>query len=483
VTLEGFPQGARVCDGGGVYGRVVASTTELRGFVREAVGDVYRYALALTVSTTRAEQLAAAAALRLARHVDAVGAAPVSTTRLNLVVRREVLDGLPRRRRRRHSTGGTELAPGASALAALTALDSEQRIALVLRHHDGLLLPDIAAALGVSYPEAESILGAARERLAPVIGAFDDGTGADAYARLVRSVPGPPDALADRVWVAVEAALVPDYADDDAWRVPDSREGEDPQGWEGFNAVPVDEHHVPPAQEARRVGTTLVVGAGALAALLAVAALTAPRGDDGSTETVAPNTVAAASADAPDAPTRVEVPPDSVTRVTGPGTRGLQPPAEPDLVVDPAAATPHRADVVQVLSESAQGPTPPKLADVAVGVRVWGGSSRVVVRRVAPDGTSEVWLVQVSGDVRRNRGAERGLVQAWAVDGGGVVVTMRVAGDPDIPLVAGLRAGGGGTWLRLPDGAEPVFARPDGALLCIEPGQDGFNLTTYQVLR
>ena len=84
-----------MCDRGGVYGRVVASTTELRGFVREAVGDVYRYWLALTVSTTRAEQLAAAAALRLARHVDAVGAAPVSTTRLNLVVRREVLDSLP----------------------------------------------------------------------------------------------------------------------------------------------------------------------------------------------------------------------------------------------------------------------------------------------------------------------------------------------------------------------------------------------------
>ena len=35
-----------------MYGRVVASTTELRGFVREAVGDVYRYALALTVSTS-----------------------------------------------------------------------------------------------------------------------------------------------------------------------------------------------------------------------------------------------------------------------------------------------------------------------------------------------------------------------------------------------------------------------------------------------
>ena len=95
-----LPLGLRLCDRGGVYGRVVTSTTELRGFVRETVGDVYRYALALTVSPPRAEQLTTSATLRLARHVDAVGAAPVSTARLTLVVRREVLDSLPRRRRR-----------------------------------------------------------------------------------------------------------------------------------------------------------------------------------------------------------------------------------------------------------------------------------------------------------------------------------------------------------------------------------------------
>ena len=59
-----------------------------------------------------------------------------------------------------------------------------------------------------------------------MIGQFDDGTGADPYARLVRAVPGPPDhTLADRVWVAVEAALVPDYADDEAWRVPGGSRG------------------------------------------------------------------------------------------------------------------------------------------------------------------------------------------------------------------------------------------------------------------
>ena len=185
-----------------MYGRVVASTTELRGFVREAVGDVYRYALALTVSTARAEQLTTSAAVRLARHVDAVGAAPVSTARLTLVVRREVLDSLPRRRRRRTrspATSGEEVIRGSGALAALASLDVDERVALVLRHYDGLLLPDVAAALSVPYPEAEKILNRARARLAGVIEQFDDGAGADPFGRLVRGVPGPPDSLADRV--------------------------------------------------------------------------------------------------------------------------------------------------------------------------------------------------------------------------------------------------------------------------------------------
>ena len=75
------------------------------------------------------------------------------------------------------------------------------------------------------------------------------------------------------------------------------------------------------------------------------------------------------------------------------------------------------------------------------------------------------------------------MVQAWALEGGGVIVTLRVAGDPDTLLAAGLRPGGGGTWLRLPDDAEPVFARPDGSLQCREPRDEGgFELTTYQIL-
>ena len=474
-----------------MYGRVVASTTELRGFIREAVGDVYRYALALTVSTTRAEQLTTAAAVRLARHVDAVGAAPVSATRLTLVVRREVLDTLPPRRRRRRTLPPTpapdDFARSTSSLDALASLSIEQRLALVLRHHDGLLLPDIAAALGVTYPEAEQILHSARDRLAGVVDRYDDGGGADPFGRLVRSVPGPPDALADRVWVTVDEALVPDYAEDGsvwtngkAGRVPDLSDGDDPLGWEGFNAVPVDERHVPPAREARHVGTTLLIGAGALGVLLAVAALTAPRDDQA--DTTAGGIGATTPSDAP-----LTNPTTVATSVAGTAParigRGATPPAEPDLVIDAELVSPHSPTEVQALNDpTVTRPDPTRLAEVSVRVRNRDDVSQLVVRRHNDDGTSDVWLLSVEGQVRDSQVDAPELLQAWGIDQGSVIVSLRVAGDPDARVLAGLRAGGGGTWLRLPDGAEPLVARPDGSVLCTEPGENGPQLTTYRVL-
>ena len=343
-------------------------------------------------------RLSAAAALRLARHVDAVGAAPVSTTRLNLVVRREVLDGLPRRRRRRRTGSGDELTPGTSALAALTALDAEQRIALVLRHHDGLLLPDIAAALGLSYPEAEAVLRDARERLAPVIGAFDDGTGADPYARLVRACRGRPM----RWPTACGWPSRPPSCRTTPTRTPggagQSRRRR-PLGWEGFNAVPVDEHHVPPVREARRVGTTLVIGAAALAAAAGRRCAHRPgwgRRIHGarSNQVVAPSTLAGAVA--------AEAPPDSASPGTGPA-RSQQAPAEPDLVIDPASVPPSpsrsgRRRSRAIIGRAAEAGRPrPHRAGVG---RLQPGCGTTV----DPDGTSEVWLVRVSGEVRRNRG-------------------------------------------------------------------------------
>jgi DNA-directed RNA polymerase specialized sigma24 family protein len=482
-----------VCDGGDVYGRVVASTTELRGFVREAVGDVYRYALALTVSTTRAEQLTTSAAVRLARHVDAVGAAPVSTARLNLVVRREVLDGLPRRHRRRGHAHAEVAAPvesdvrGTSALGALASLSVDERVALVLRHYDGLLLPDVAAALGVSYPEAERILQSARTHLEGTIGHFDDGTGADPYGRLVRGVPGPPDSLADRVWVTVDAALVPDYATDTtsawgddhaAWRVPDAFRGDDPLGWEGFDAVPVQEEHVPAAKEARRVGTTLLVGAGALLVVLAIAALTAPRNQDGGaagstvvTEVTVATTVAPTTVPAGGAP--------STVAVRGRGG----PPPDPDLQIIPTGVPAHTADDVQPLNDpTVSRPDPVRQADVSLRRRYRDGTTSLVLRRVDPDGTSTVWLVTVQGEVRDDLVGQPEVLQAWSVDGGGAIVSLQIAGHPDVRVVAGLRATGGGTWIRLPDDAQVLEARGDGSVLCLEDGLKGQELATYQVM-
>jgi len=476
-----------------VYGRVVASTTELRGFVREAVGDVYRYALALTVSTTRAEQLTTSAAVRLARHVDAVGAAPVSTARLNLVVRREVLDGLPRRHRRRGHSHAEAAVPvesdarGTSALSALASLSVDERVALVLRHYDGLLLPDVAAALGVSYPEAERILQSARTHLAGLIGHFDDGTGADPYGRLVRGVPGPPDSLADRVWVTVDAALVPDYAgqgtsewgdDHSAWRVPDAFRGDDPLGWEGFDAVPVHEEHVPAAKEARRVGTTLVVGAGALLVVLAIAALTAPRSKDD--EGVATSTVAAEATVTTLAPTTVAAGAAPSTAAIG-GRGG--PPPEPALQIVPNGVPPHTADQVDLLNDpTVSRPDPVRQADVSVSRRYRNGTSSLVIRRVDPDGSNSVWLVTVQGEVRRDVVGQAEVLQAWTVDGGGVILSLQVAGHPDVRVVAGLRASGGGTWIRLPDDAQLLEARPDGSVVCLENSAQGQELTTYQVM-
>ncbi len=481
-----------------MYGRVVASTTELRGFVREAVGDVYRYALALTVSTTRAEQLTTSAAVRLARHVDAVGAAPVSTARLNLVVRREVLDGLPRRHRRKAHGRTDAPAPAeaegrsTSALSALASLSVDERIALVLRHYDGLLLPDVAAALGVSYPEAERILQSARTHLEGTIGHFDDGTGADPYGRLVRGVPGPPDSLADRVWVTVDAALVPDYAGDGApvwgddhgaWRVPDAVQGDDPLGWEGFDAVPVQEDHVPAAKEARRVGTTLVVGAGALLVVLAIAALTAPRNQEDQGAPV--STVVAGSTVTTAVPTTAvstTVPAVGVASSAAIGRRN-GPPPDPDVRIVPTGVPPHTADEVQLLNDpTVSRPDPVRQADVAVRSRYRDGTSSLVVRRVDPDGSSNVWLVTVQGEVRNELVDQPDALQGWTVDGGGVILALRIAGHPDLRVLAGLRTGGGGTWLRLPDGAQPLEARPDGSVLCLEDSAQGQELTTYQVM-
>ena len=458
--------------------------------MREAVGDVYRYALALTVSTARAEQLTAAAALRLARHVDAVGAAPglhgpAHPGRPARGARRPAPAPPPPPARRERGGADPRRVGQGLPLPCRRSPRCPRRSASpsCCATTTGCCCRTSRPRCGVGYAEAEVILGRARDGLAPTIGAFDDGTGADPYGRLLRGVPGPPDSLADRVWVSVDAALGAGLQPrTGGWLAPD----DDPLGWEGFGSGPVEEHHVPPAKEARRVGTTLLVGAGALAALLGVAMLTAPsRGSDDASAVAGTSAASGAGSEVPATSSPPATTVAAVATTVRPGLgRASQAPAVPDLVIDAGHVLPHSPDQQEpaATESSATLPESPRLADVAVSVRNHSGTSAVVVRRVDSSGGSEVWLLSVHGQVRPARVDAPDLLQAWTVDGGGVVVALRVAGDPDARVLVGLRAGGGGTWLRVPDGAQPLGARPDGSVVCLEPSDAGAALTTYQVL-
>ena len=433
---------------------------------------MYRYALALTGSPARAEQLTIGAAVRLARHIDAVGAAPVSESRLALAVRREVLDSRPRRRLRtkRPEAGAHEGEPyPTTVLGVLDLLSVDERVAFVLRHHDGLLLPDVGAALGRSQAEAEVLLSRAREVVGPLAQRYDDGTPADPCARLLRAVPGPPEAFADRVWASVDRALVPDYAGE----APATVDADGGLAWVGSVDGTAVREEVVTAKEPRRTGMTLLAGGVVLAVVLGVAALTAP----GRQSTDEPVVSGAAEAST----VASTVPASAVTATTCPG-RGGSAPAVPDLIVDPTAVTPHPPDSeVKVLGPGSSFVPVESLRTVSASVRSRGNVSRVVVRRSEPAGGSSAWLVEVQGLIRRGVTGEQDPLRAWAVDGGGVVMTLQVEGHPDALVLVGLRPGGGGTWLRLPEGARPLTARADGSVLVLV-GDAGRTVGAYQVL-
>jgi RNA polymerase sigma-70 factor (ECF subfamily) len=461
-----------------VYGRVVASSTELRGFLRDAVTEVYRYALALTGSPARAERLTIDAAVRLAQHIDAVGAAPVSESRLSLAVRREVLDSRPRRRHRskrpeRPADERSE-APVGSVLRVLDQLGVDERLAFVLRHHDGLLLPDVAAAVGRSQAETDELLASARELVGPFAARYDDGSPADPYARFLQHVPGPPEAFADRVWASVDRALVPDYASD----APAPLDPERGLSWVGATEESAPRDEVVTAKEGRRTGVTLLAGGFVLAIVLGTAALTAPGRQATDDEGGAVGTTAST------APVTTPAPTPAPTETTRPGRAGRAP-AVPDLVVDPSAATPHPPDTeLQVLAPGASfAQVDDSRLLLSASVRNRDNVGRVVVRRPVPEGGSDVWLVEVQGKVGRSEPGGPDPVRVWAVDDGAVVMALRVEGHPDALVLVGLRPGGSGTWLRLPDDARPLTARADGSVLCIVQGATGETVSAYQVLR
>jgi DNA-directed RNA polymerase specialized sigma24 family protein len=460
-----------------VYGRVVASSTELRGFLRDAVTEVYRYALALTGSPPRAEQLTIDASVRLARHIDAVGAAPVSESRLALAVRREVLDTRPRRRqrdRRPEPSVAGDQPPPTTALGALDRLSPDERLAFVLRHHDGLLLPDVGAAISRSHAETEALLASARELVHPAAVRYDDGTASDPYARLLRAVPGPPDGFADRVWASVDRALVPDYAVASVPAVTDADRG---LAWVGAVDGSAAQEDVDEAPGPRRTGVSLLAGGVVLGIVLGVAALTAPhRGQAG-------NSSSDVDAGSTTTPTPTSSPPSPTTTVAARPGRAGQAPAVPDLVVDVATVVPHPPDTqLGVLGAGSSSVLDGDAQTVFASVRNRNDVGRVVVRRSEPTGGSSVWLVEVQGNVRRAAIDGEAPYRAWGVDGGGVVMTLRVEGNPDALVLVGLRPGGGGTWLRLPDGARPLTARADGSVLCLVPTDAGPTVSVYRVL-
>jgi hypothetical protein len=270
----------------------------------------------------------------------------------------------------------------------------------------------------------------------------------------------------------VDSALVPEYAGGGGSSVvTDDVTGS--LAWVGSFEEPIVRQERGPVRESRRTGMTLVGGAVALGVLLGLAALTAPRKQGSGPDTATATTISASS-----------VPVSTAPATTRPGRAGRAP-AVPDLVVDAATVSPHPPDVKGGLL--VPGGTPPVLPDtlppVSVRVRTTNNVSSVVIRRSVPTGGSDVWLVSVKGIVRASPGAAPSVLDAWGVDQGGVVIAMRVEGHPDAVVLVGLRQGGGGTWLRLPDGATPLMARPDGSVLCIVPGESGQSLGTYQVLR
>ena len=158
-------------------GARLADPAAFRAFYEEALPRVYGYLLprcggdvATAEDLTQETFLAAVAELRRGASV----AAPVPW--VLEIARHKLVDFY--RRRGREATAPLPLdaeprlrgEPDESAtddhrevtLAALAAVPADQRTALVLRHMDGLSVPEIAAALGRSVHAVESLLARGR---------------------------------------------------------------------------------------------------------------------------------------------------------------------------------------------------------------------------------------------------------------------------------------------------------------------------------
>ena len=141
-----------------------------RRFYEDALPRVYGYLLHRCAGSTSVAEdltqetfLAAVAELKKGRRVDA----PVPW--IYGIARHKLLDHYRAEERRERRRGGepepaTAAAPETDdrALAALAAVPAAQRVALVLRHVDGLSVPEVATALGRSIEAVESLLARGR---------------------------------------------------------------------------------------------------------------------------------------------------------------------------------------------------------------------------------------------------------------------------------------------------------------------------------
>jgi RNA polymerase sigma-70 factor (ECF subfamily) len=139
--------------------------TDFQTFYADALPRVYGYLVRRCTSAAVAEELtqetflAAVVELRKGKRPDEPLAWVLG------IARHKLVDDY--RRTRRDTPVGSEPAiveesSDGRGIAALSAVPHDQRIALVLRHVDGMSVPEIASALGRSVEAAESLLARGR---------------------------------------------------------------------------------------------------------------------------------------------------------------------------------------------------------------------------------------------------------------------------------------------------------------------------------
>jgi RNA polymerase sigma-70 factor (ECF subfamily) len=148
--------------------RVTAEPVDFRPFYAEALPLVYGYLLRRCGSVAAAEDLtqetflAAVRELKKARTIDEPLAWVIG------IARHKLVDHY--RREQRHRAGIEISAPpqlepepsDGEVTRALAAVPHDQRLAIILRHVDGLSVPEVARALGRSVEAAESLLARGR---------------------------------------------------------------------------------------------------------------------------------------------------------------------------------------------------------------------------------------------------------------------------------------------------------------------------------